>query len=181
MYSKDDQPKYYTVLWNQHPVQGRLAGESQTLIWNFLICICNMIKDQFRLFLFSQMWKNLSANGTAIMQKTKISFYHDDFVTYCEIVRFESKPWVSQQNRETWQVWVIKNTLFWKNRVQLTSISVYKYQNVKNKWSLKSHSVEHKRSVRNCNYEKNEIVKHCWETDHNFSWYQKKVFDRKAG
>ena len=41
--------------------------------------------------------------------------------------------------------------------------------------SLKSCSVEHKRSVRSCDCEKNEIEKNCWEVDHNFSWGQKKV------
>ena len=35
---------------------------------------------------------------------------------------------------------------------------------------LKSHSDEHKRSVRNCDCDKNEIAKHCREADHNFSW-----------
>ena len=43
------------------------------------------------------------------------------------------------------------------------------------KRSLKSHSDEHQRSVRNCDCDKNEIAKHCWETNHNFSWDQKKV------
>ena len=28
--------------------------ETQALIWNFLICISNMIKDQFGLFFFSK-------------------------------------------------------------------------------------------------------------------------------
>ena len=46
--------------------------------------------------------------------------------------------------------------------------------------SLKLHSDEHKRSFRNCDYEKNEIGKHCWEADHNFSWDQKKVFYRRS-
>ena len=46
--------------------------------------------------------------------------------------------------------------------------------------SLKSHSDEHKRSVRNCDCDKNEIAKHCWEADHNFNWDQKKVIDRKS-
>ena len=45
---------------------------------------------------------------------------------------------------------------------------------------LKSSSGEHKRSVKNCNCEKNEIVKHCWDTDHNFSWDQKKVVGRES-
>ena len=48
------------------------------------------------------------------------------------------------------------------------------------KRSLKSHSDEHKRSARNCNYGKNEIPKHCWEADHNFNWDQKKVIDRES-
>ena len=43
----------------------------------------------------------------------------------------------------------------------------------------KSCSDEHKRSVRNCNCDKNEIAKHRWEADHNFSWDQKKVFDTR--
>ena len=41
-------------------------------------------------------------------------------------------------------------------------------------------SDEHKRYVRNCNCDKNEIAKHCWEADHNFNWDQKKVIDRKS-
>ena len=40
------------------------------------------------------------------------------------------------------------------------------------KRSLKSCSDEHKISARNCDYDKNEIAKHCWEADHNFSWNQ---------
>ena len=36
------------------------------------------------------------------------------------------------------------------------------------KRSLKSRSDENKRSVRNCDCDKNEIAKHCWEADHNF-------------
>ena len=48
------------------------------------------------------------------------------------------------------------------------------------KQSLKVHSEEQKRSVRNCNCDKNEIVKHCWEADHNFKWDQKKVIDRES-
>ena len=51
---------------------------------------------------------------------------------------------------------------------------------VKSKLSLKSRSDEHKRSVRNCDCDKNEIAKHCWEADHNFNWDQKKVIDRES-
>ena len=47
------------------------------------------------------------------------------------------------------------------------------------KRSLKLRSDEHKRSVRNCDCGNNEIAKHCWEADHNFSWDQKKVIDRE--
>ena len=48
------------------------------------------------------------------------------------------------------------------------------------KRSVKSRSDEHKRSVRNCDCDKNEIAKHCWEADHNLNWDQKKVIG-KAG
>ena len=48
------------------------------------------------------------------------------------------------------------------------------------KRSLKSRSDEHKRSVRNCDCDKNEIAKHCWEADHNFNWDQKKVIARES-
>ena len=48
------------------------------------------------------------------------------------------------------------------------------------KRSLKLRSDEHKRSVRNCDCNKNEIAKHCWGADHNFSWDQKKVINRES-
>ena len=37
------------------------------------------------------------------------------------------------------------------------------------KRSLKSRLDEHKGSARHCNYDKNEIAKHYWEADYNFS------------
>ena len=37
------------------------------------------------------------------------------------------------------------------------------------KRSLKWRSDEQKRSVRNCDYDKNELGNHCWEADHNFT------------
>ena len=46
--------------------------------------------------------------------------------------------------------------------------------------SLKSRSDEHKRSVRNCHCDKNEITKHCCEADHNFNWDQKKLIDSES-
>ena len=37
------------------------------------------------------------------------------------------------------------------------------------KRSLKSRSDEHKRPVRNCDCDKDEIAKYCWEADHNLN------------
>ena len=51
---------------------------------------------------------------------------------------------------------------------------------VKSKRSLKSRSDEYKRSVRNCDGDKNEIAKHYREADYNFNWGQKKVTDRES-
>ena len=50
----------------------------------------------------------------------------------------------------------------------------------KSKRSLKFRSDEHKRAVRNCDCDKNEIAKHCGEADHNFNWDQKKVVDTES-
>ena len=47
------------------------------------------------------------------------------------------------------------------------------------KQPLKSRSDEHKRCDRNCNCDKNEIAKHCWEADIDFSWDQKNVIVRE--
>ena len=48
------------------------------------------------------------------------------------------------------------------------------------KRSLKSGSDEQKKSVRDCDCDKNEIAKHCWEADHNLNWDQRKVIDRES-
>ena len=48
------------------------------------------------------------------------------------------------------------------------------------KRSLKSRSDEHKRYLRNCDCDKNEVAKHCWEGDHNFNWDHTKVVDRES-
>ena len=45
---------------------------------------------------------------------------------------------------------------------------------------LKPRSNKHKRSVKNCDCDKNEIAKHCWEADHNCSWDKKKVIIRES-
>ena len=36
------------------------------------------------------------------------------------------------------------------------------------------------KDVKNCDFEKNELAKHCWEGDHNFGWDQKKVVDKES-
>ena len=48
------------------------------------------------------------------------------------------------------------------------------------KRSLKSRPDEQERSVMNCDCDKNEIVKHCREADHNLNWNQKKVVDGES-
>ena len=48
------------------------------------------------------------------------------------------------------------------------------------KQSLKLRSDEHKKSVRNYDFHKSELAKHCWEADHDFSWDQMKVIDRES-
>ena len=63
-------------------------------------------------------------------------------------------------------------------------IDCSKYEAVyfgESKWSLKWRSDECKRSVRNCDCDKNKIAKHYWEAGHNFSWDQKKIIDREMG
>ena len=36
------------------------------------------------------------------------------------------------------------------------------------------------KDLPNCDCDKNEIAKHCWEADHNFGWDQKEVVDRES-
>ena len=48
------------------------------------------------------------------------------------------------------------------------------------KRSLKLRSDELKRSLWDCDCDKNEIFKHCWEADHNFNWNQKKCIDGES-
>ena len=35
-------------------------------------------------------------------------------------------------------------------------------------------------NTKNCDYEKNEIVKHCLEEDYNFIWDEKKAIDGES-
>ena len=48
------------------------------------------------------------------------------------------------------------------------------------KWSLKLLSDEPKNYVKNCDCEKNETAKYCWEADPSISCDQKKVVDRES-
>ena len=45
---------------------------------------------------------------------------------------------------------------------------------------LKSRSDEHKKTVRNCDCDNNEIAKQFWYADHNFSLDQKNVVDSES-
>ena len=69
-----------------------------------------------------------------------------------------------------------KNNIFYENDCSNCEAVYFS----KSKRYLKSRSDEHKKSVTNCDCEKNEIAKHCWEADHNFSWDQKEVIDRES-
>ena len=42
------------------------------------------------------------------------------------------------------------------------------------KRSFNQRSKEHQRAVTNCDKEKNEIAKYCWENDHVMDWQNKK-------
>ena len=54
--------------------------------------------------------------------------------------------------------------------MKLAVVTAKQCTSVNQKSSFKQHSNNLKRSVRNCDCEKNEIVKYCWEPNHNFSW-----------
>ena len=92
-----------------HPVLGRQTTTSQTLIQNFLICICEMIKDQFGLFL------SIPKHGNLLQPVLrKMSIYHQGFVNCPETVRFESKLWVRVYENildMTWKDSILKRTL----------------------------------------------------------------------
>ena len=59
--------------------------------------------------------------------------------------------------------------------MKLTVVTVVALYLGESRQFLKLRLDEHKRSVNNCDYDKNEIAKHCWEADHNLSWDQKKL------
>ena len=64
--------------------------------------------------------------------------------------------------------------------MKLTVVAVKQFNIGESKRSLKSRSDEHKKSVRDCDCDQNEIAKHCWEADHNFNGDQKKVIDSES-
>ena len=82
-------------------------------------------------------------------------------------VNLKKKDWVATENKNN-----IVYEIDWSN-----CEAVYFGESGR---SLKLHSDEHKRSVRNCDCGKNEIAKHCCEADHNFNWDQEKVIDRES-
>ena len=49
--------------------------------------------------------------------------------------------------------------------MKLTVLTAKQSTSVNRKQSIKSRSDEQKRPVRNCDCEKNEIAKRCWEAD----------------
>ena len=63
--------------------------------------------------------------------------------------------------------------------ISVTKSNCEAFGSGESKRHLKLCSDEHKKSVRNCDCDKSEIPKHCWEADHNFSWDQKEVVDRE--
>ena len=59
-----------------------------------------------------------------------------------------------------------KNNIIYK--VDCSNCETFYFVESKQK-SLKPRSGEHKSSERNFDCDKNQIAKHCWEADHNFS------------
>ena len=86
-------------------------------------------------------------------------------ITFCLSHNNKRKPQISKRDRSE-RVLVLKVLV--KNHGVYSDLT---------KQDPLSRSNEQKISVWNCDCEKNEIVKHCWERDHNFSWDQKKVDD----
>ena len=105
-----------------------------------------------------KLWRILRSH------KIRSTFYTE--TTLCKLL-FKPKDWVATEN---------KNNIVYE--IHCSNCEAVYFG--ESKRSLKSRSDEHKRSVRNCDCDKNEIAKHCWEADHNFSWDQKKVVDRES-
>ena len=68
---------------------------------------------------------------------------------------FEPKDWVTTEDNN--------NTVYEIDCSNCKTVYLSK-----SKLSLKTRLTEHKRSARTCDYEKNEVGKHCRERSHNF-------------
>ena len=97
LHTKDDRIK--DQITNQHSLPGRLgytgrlARETQALIWNFLICISNIIKDLSELLLFSKAWIDPSPSAKERNYLTR------QFTVRISCLTMRS--WCSGHNRES--------------------------------------------------------------------------------
>ena len=96
--------------------------------------------------------------------KIRSTFYTESTLSK---LLYKPKDWVTKEDKN--------NIIFASNCSNCEAVYFGE-----SKRSLKLHSGEHKRSLRNYDCEKNESIKHCWEADQNFSWYQKNVVDRES-
>ena len=105
-------------LWNQHPIQGRLAVEIQALICRFLFCIGNMIKDLFKCFLLLKTWKYPPTS-------TKEENYLVDHIPW----GFYALPWDREIPVKTMSLtansWELAGLIIWEmfsGRISLNSV-----------------------------------------------------------
>ena len=115
---KDDQSRDQIIKSAPNTRQaGRLARGTQTFIWNFPICIDNIIKYQFGLLLFWKTWKYPSPN-------TKEKNY-----LICQFkvrVSCPTKgPWDSSQSHESHLVWNLKTSV----ETQIFTAVFFQYTN----------------------------------------------------
>ena len=152
------------------------------ILWDLrILCSFSLIPStygKFILILISSSLKRMSINLPYVKgasEKLRRTFKsHKIRSTFCNEntlrkVLFKPKIWVSARRQDN-------NKIFYG----IDSSNGEAVYFSESKWSLKSRSDEHKRSVRNCDCKKKEIAKHCWVADHNFSWNQKKVIDRES-
>ena len=101
--------------------------------------------------------------------EVRSTFYTE--MTLCKVL-WKPKDWVTTEDKN---IIVIHNVVY---EIDFSNCQAGYFG--ESKRSLKSHSDQHKRSLRNCDCDKNEIAKQCWEVDHNFNWDQKNVIDRES-
>ena len=115
---KDDKSKDHTVESTSTGQPGKGNSGIDSELPNLHQCYD---EDQFGLLLFLKTFIGLLLLSLILLilfsnflrkNLSKISVDREDFVPYREIVRFESKPWVSRKNYETWQVWKIHLTYY---------------------------------------------------------------------